>query len=72
MTPRQAGPVCGRRRVPPQVPHPPGPPFSPSRRVLPIVLDVGTNNEELRNDPRYLGMREPRLEGDEYYSLIGN
>jgi len=40
------------------------------RRVLPIVLDVGTNNEELRSDPRYLGMREPRLEGDEYYSLI--
>jgi len=40
------------------------------RRVLPIVLDVGTNNEELRNDPRYLGMREPRLEGEEYYSLI--
>lgn len=40
------------------------------RRVLPIVLDVGTNNMSLRNDPRYLGMREPRLEGEEYFGLI--
>lgn len=40
------------------------------RRVLPIVLDVGTNNMNLREDPRYLGMREDRLEGDQYYSLI--
>merc|ERR1719209_489907 len=40
------------------------------KRVLPVVLDVGTNNEALRHDPRYLGMREPRLEGDDYYSLI--
>jgi len=40
------------------------------KRVLPVVLDVGTNNEALRHDPRYLGMREARLEGDDYYSLI--
>jgi len=40
------------------------------RRVLPVVLDVGTNNMALRNDPRYLGVREDRLEGDEYYGLI--
>jgi len=40
------------------------------KRVLPVVLDVGTNNEALREDPRYLGMREARLEGDDYYSLI--
>jgi len=40
------------------------------KRVLPVVLDVGTNNEALRYDPRYLGMREARLEGDDYYSLI--
>lgn len=40
------------------------------RRVLPVVLDVGTNNEKLRADPRYLGLKQPRLEGDEYYALI--
>merc|ERR1719219_2049397 len=40
------------------------------KRVLPVVLDVGINNEALRKDPRYLGMREARLEGDDYYSLI--
>jgi len=40
------------------------------RRVLPCVIDVGTNNQKLRADPRYLGDREDRLEGDEYYELI--
>eukprot|EP00090_Calanus_glacialis_P004770 TRINITY_DN13578_c0_g1_i2.p1 TRINITY_DN13578_c0_g1~~TRINITY_DN13578_c0_g1_i2.p1 ORF type:complete len:637 (-),score=135.09 TRINITY_DN13578_c0_g1_i2:85-1995(-) len=40
------------------------------RRVLPVVLDVGTNNEKLRADPRYLGIKEHRIEGDEYYELI--
>jgi len=40
------------------------------RRVLPVVIDVGTNNPKLRADPRYLGDREDRLEGDEYYELI--
>eukprot|EP00092_Neocalanus_flemingeri_P007799 GFUD01008420.1.p1 GENE.GFUD01008420.1~~GFUD01008420.1.p1 ORF type:complete len:638 (+),score=163.08 GFUD01008420.1:104-2017(+) len=40
------------------------------RRVLPVVIDVGTNNQKLRDDPRYLGDREDRLEGDEYYELI--
>jgi len=40
------------------------------RRVLPVVIDVGTNNPKLKNDPRYLGDREDRLEGDEYYELI--
>jgi len=40
------------------------------RRVLPIVLDVGTNNKKLRGDPRYLGVKEDRLEGEEYYALI--
>ncbi|MGB1604343.1 MAG: NAD-dependent malic enzyme, partial [Promethearchaeia archaeon] len=36
-------------------------------RVLPIVLDVGTNNDALIQDPDYLGTRLPRLEGDAYF-----
>ncbi|KAG0341687.1 Malic enzyme [Podila humilis] len=38
--------------------------------ILPVVLDVGTNNEELLNDPLYLGMGHRRLEGEEYYSFV--
>ena len=30
------------------------------RRVLPVVLDVGTNNQKLINDPNYLGKLERR------------
>jgi len=40
------------------------------KRVLPVVIDVGTNNPKLKADPRYLGDREDRLEGSQYYSLI--
>lgn len=40
------------------------------KRVLPVVIDVGTNNPKLKADPRYLGDRAERLEGEEYYSLI--
>ena len=40
-------------------------------RTLPILLDVGTNNEELLNDPMYLGWRHPRLTGQEYYDFVG-
>ena len=39
-------------------------------RVLPIMFDAGTDNEELHNDQFYLGSKKPRLEGDEYYTLL--
>jgi len=39
-------------------------------RTLPIMIDVGTNNEELRQHPLYLGWRHPRVSEGEYMSFI--
>jgi malate dehydrogenase (oxaloacetate-decarboxylating)(NADP+) len=39
-------------------------------RTLPILLDVGTDNEELLNDPLYLGCTHRRVAGEEFYEIV--
>jgi malate dehydrogenase (oxaloacetate-decarboxylating) len=39
-------------------------------RTLPIVLDVGTNNQERLNDPEYLGWRHERIRGQDYLDFV--
>lgn len=38
--------------------------------TLPVLLDVGTNNEERLKDPLYLGWRHERISGDDYYEFV--
>ena len=39
-------------------------------RCLPVLLDVGTNNETMRDDPLYMGINQPRIRGQEYDDLV--
>jgi malate dehydrogenase (oxaloacetate-decarboxylating) len=43
--------------------------FQPAS-CLPISLDVGTGNEQLLDDPLYIGLRKPRLKDDRYEDFI--
>ena len=42
----------------------------PPEACLPVVLDVGTNNESFLADPLYPGSRHLRVSGDEYFSFV--
>ncbi|KAH3744995.1 malic enzyme [Pelomyxa schiedti] len=43
--------------------------FNPDH-TLPVMLDVGTNNRKLLEDPYYLGVRAERLQDDQYFPLV--
>ncbi len=39
-------------------------------KCLPILVDVGTNNDELLNDDMYLGLRQKRIDKDAYHAFM--
>jgi malate dehydrogenase (oxaloacetate-decarboxylating)(NADP+) len=43
----------------------------PPERCLPVLLDAGTDNEALRQDPFYIGLKRKRLRGKAYDALVG-
>ena len=42
----------------------------PPSMTLPIMLDVGTENEAFRKDPLYIGIQQPRLRDEEYDEFV--
>ncbi len=42
----------------------------PPEQTLPVMFDIGTDNEELLDDPIYLGLRQKRLRGNDYFQLM--